>query len=151
MASVHTVCVADRKGVKKHPVESIVLVVGYGVAGDAHGGSGRQVSLLALEDMEIMRAKLSTLQPGDFAENILVDGLSALDLPVGGRVRVGGTALLEITQIGKECHRGCEIRKAVGECIMPKRGLFAKVVEPGTIRSGDAVVSLAPANFSPEI
>ena len=140
MASVHTVCVADRKGVKKHAVTSIELVVDYGVAGDAHAGSGRQVSLLALEDMEIMRAKLATLQPGDFAENILVDGLSALDLPVGGQVRIGQDVLLEITQIGKECHKGCAIREAVGECIMPKRGLFAKVLEPGTIRSGDAVV-----------
>ena len=140
MASVHSVCVADRKGVKKHPVDRIELVADHGVEGDAHAGSGRQVSLLALEDMEIMRLKLATLKPGDFAENILVDGLSALDLPVGARVRVGEAVLLEITQIGKECHKGCEIRKAVGECIMPKRGLFAKVLEPGTVRPGDAVV-----------
>lgn len=140
MAIVHSVCVADRKGVKKRPVDRIELVADHGVAGDAHAGSGRQVSLLALEDMETMRLKLATLEPGDFAENILVDGLNSLDLPVGSRVRVGERALLEITQIGKECHKGCEIRKAVGECIMPKKGLFAKVLEGGVIRPGDGVV-----------
>jgi len=140
MASVHSVCVADRKGVKKRPVDRIELVADHGVAGDAHAGSGRQVSLLALEDMETMRLKLATIQPGDFAENLLVTGLSDLNLEVGGRVRVGETVLLEITQIGKECHKGCEIRKAVGECIMPKRGLFAKVLLGGAVLPGDVVV-----------
>ena len=139
MASVHSVCVADKKGVKKHPVESIELIAGHGVASDAHAGSGRQVSLLALEDMELMRQKLATIAPGDFAENLLVDGLTSLELPVGRRFRVGAYVLLEITQIGKECHKGCEIRKAVGECIMPKRGLFAKVILGGPVRPGDAV------------
>jgi MOSC domain-containing protein YiiM len=139
MAIVDAVCISEKKGVRKHPVESIELVLDHGVAGDAHAGSHRQVSLLALEDMKLMQAKLATISAGDFAENLLVDGLSGLELKVGDTIRVGRTAVLEITQIGKECHSDCEIRKLVGTCIMPKRGLFGKVLAAGAVRAGDLV------------
>lgn len=139
MAIVDAVCISEATGVKKHPVETIELVADHGVAGDAHAGTRRQVSLLALEDMRRMQAKLATISAGAFAENILVAGLGDLDLKVGDIIRVGGTAVLEITQIGKECHADCEIRTLVGTCIMPKRGLFGKVLTGGAVRPGDPV------------
>ncbi len=141
MAVVHTVCISERKGEKKKAVPSVTLREDFGAEGDAHGGSGRQVSLLALEGVRRMQAKLPSIIPGDFAENLTVEGLNELGLAPGDRVRVGRDALLEITQIGKECHgHGCAIMRAVGSCVMPKEGIFAKVVAGGTVRAGDAVL-----------
>ena len=137
MPVVRAVCVSERTGEKKAPVESIALVADSGVAGDAHAGTGRQVSLLDFGSMERMRTKLPTIGPGAFAENIAVEGLNDLALAVGQKIRIGDQALLEITQIGKTCHHGCEIRQIVGDCIMPKEGLFAKVLVGGEIRPGD--------------
>jgi len=137
MPIVRAVCVSERTGEKKAPVDSIELVIDHGVAKDAHAGTGRQVSLLDFGSMELMREKLPTIGPGAFAENIAVEGLNALGLAVGQRITVGAGAVLEITQIGKTCHHGCEIRRIVGDCIMPKEGLFAKVITGGRVKPGD--------------
>jgi MOSC domain-containing protein YiiM len=121
------------KGVPKKPLSSVVLKKDLGLEGDAHAGSGiRQVSLLASEDIRAMNEKGSHLEFGDFAENITTKGIDLASLPVGSRLQIGA-AFLEISQIGKQCHSGCAIMKQVGECIMPRRGVFAKVMEGGEI------------------
>lgn len=133
------VCRSERKGVRKYDVGEGFLREGFGLEGDAHGGDWhRQVSLLALSSIEKMRARGLDVGPGDFAENLTVEGLEVASLPVGARVEAG-EALLEITQVGKECHSGCAIFKQVGECIMPREGVFARVVRAGRVRSGDRV------------
>jgi MOSC domain-containing protein YiiM len=139
MAVVHAVCVSVKKGEKKVPRPFIELRADYGVVGDAHAGSGRQVSLLGLDALLRMQSKLPSLSPGDFAENINVEGLAELRLAVGSRLTVGDSVLLEVTQIGKECHSGCAIMRQVGSCVMPKEGVFAKVITGGTARPGDQV------------
>jgi MOSC domain-containing protein YiiM len=121
------------KGVPKKPIDRVVLRKDFGVDGDAHAGSGiRQVSLLASEDILATNAKGAHLGFGDFAENITTKGVDLASLPVGSLLKIGA-ALLEISQIGKQCHSGCAIMKQVGECIMPRRGVFAKVMEGGEI------------------
>ena len=137
MPVVKAVCVSEKTGEKKAPVESIVLVEDHGVSGDAHAGSGRQVSLLDWDSMERVRLQLASVGPGAFAENLTVEGLNDLSPALGMRLRVGESAELEITQIGKTCHHGCEIRRIVGDCIMPREGLFAKVLRGGPVRPGD--------------
>lgn len=139
MARVLAVCISTRKGEKKHPVEAIELRLDHGIVGDAHAGNWhRQVSLLANESVNTMREKGVTLAAGDFAENILTEGVVLRTLPVGTRLRVGETEL-EITQIGKECHSDCEIRRKVGVCVMPTEGVFAVVRKEGTVRAGDEI------------
>ena len=129
--------VSREKGTTKSPVPRVRLVPGLGIEGDAHAGPGlRQVSLLADEDIETMRVRLSSLRPGDFAENITTRGVDLAALPVGTRLRIGET-VLEISQIGKECHSGCAIREKTGDCVMPRRGVFAVVVVGGEITSED--------------
>ncbi len=129
--------VSKEKGMPKTPVPRMVLVEDRGIEGDAHAGPGnRQVSLLADEDIETMREKLDSLVPGDFAENITTRGIDLPSLPLGTRLYVGG-AVLEISQIGKECHSGCAIREKTGDCVMPRRGVFARVVEGGEITDED--------------
>ena len=140
MAVVHSVCISKRKGERKEAVPMVTVRENFGVENDAHAGSGRQVSLLALEGVERMREKLATIVPGDFAENFTVQGLNEMGLAPGDRIRVGATVLLEITQIGKECHgHSCAIMQAVGTCVMPKEGIFAKVLAGGDVRPGDTV------------
>jgi MOSC domain-containing protein YiiM len=125
--------ISKEKGTAKRPVPKFTLVAGLGIEGDAHAGPGkRQVSLLADEDIDTMRARLSTLAPGDFAENITTRGIDLASLPLGTKLRIGD-AVLEISQIGKECHDGCAIREKTGDCVMPRRGVFAVVVEGGEI------------------
>ncbi len=139
MARVLAVCISAQKGQKKHPVDEIRLKEGHGIVGDAHAGNWhRQVSLLANESVDKMREKGLTLEAGDFAENILTEGVALRTLPVGARLRVGET-LLEITQIGKECHSDCEIKKKVGVCVMPAEGVFAVVKKEGVVRAGDTI------------
>lgn len=139
MARVLAVCTSARKGEKKRPVEAITLKIDHGIVGDAHAGNWhRQISLLANESVDKMRQKGLTLEAGDFAENILTEGLTLRTLPVGTRLRVGETEL-EITQIGKECHSDCEIKKKVGVCVMPAEGVFAIVKKEGTIQAGDEI------------
>lgn len=142
------VCASARPGTKKSPRGCGTLVAEHGVAGDAHAGSGRQVSLLAQESIAKMQAEGLSVGPGDFAENLTTAGLSLHTLPVGARLRIGGDALLEITQIGKACHTECEIRRLTGRCIMPTEGVFARVVVGGEVREGDGVEIVGPGDES---
>lgn len=139
MASVAAVCVSEKKGTVKHPVEQIELREKLGIPGDAHAGDWhRQVSLLASESVEKMKEKYPDIPVGAFAENILTEGIELSALPVGTRIAVGNS-LLELTQIGKECHADCAIRKQVGDCVMPREGVFAVVLRAGTVKSGDEI------------
>lgn len=142
MASVVAVCISERKGTQKHEVPEIQLKIDHGIVGDAHGGNWhRQVSLLAQESVEKMKAVFPDIPVGAFAENILTEGLTLYTLPVGTRLRVG-EVLLEVTQIGKECHAHCAIRQQVGDCVMPREEIFTIVLEEGTIRAGDTITVL---------
>lgn len=140
MPEVVSVNISERRGTQKHQVPEICLVAGYGIDGDAHAGDWhRQVSLLADESIDQMRQDhVSGLISGAFAENMVTRGIDVKNLPLGTKLRIG-TALLEITQIGKECHNDCEIRRAAGRCVMPTDGVFAKVLEGGIVRSGDNI------------
>ena len=142
MASVVAVCISERKGTQKHEVPDIQLKINHGIVGDAHAGNWhRQISLLAQESVEKMKAVFPDIPVGAFAENILTEGLTLYTLPVGTRLQVG-EVLLEVTQIGKECHAHCAIRQQVGDCVMPREGIFTIVLEEGTIRPGDAITVL---------
>ena len=139
MMEVVAVCISEKKGERKHPVPGITLQCGHGIVGDAHAGNWhRQVSLLPEESVDTMRAPGLELHPGDFAENILTRGIALKTLPVGTRLRVGET-VLEITQIGKQCHNDCAIKKTTGRCVMPTEGVFAVVLEAGAVRPGDKI------------
>ena len=139
MATVKAVCISEKKGTIKTPVTEISLQISHGVKGDAHAGDWhRQVSLLGVESVDRLRVSFPDLSPGVFAENILTEGITLYELPVGTRLRVGG-ALMEITQIGKECHTDCEIRRKTGDCVMPREGVFAIVLEEASVRAGDYV------------
>lgn len=136
-ATVEAVCVSEEKGTRKHPVDEIELVVGEGVAGDAHAGRWhRQVSLLPAEAVDELRSLLPELAPGDFAENVLTRGLDLKALPVGTVLRAGAAELV-VTQVGKECHAACEIRRLTGRCAMPTEGIFCVVTRGGSLRAGD--------------
>ena len=140
MAKVLAVCISEHKGTVKHPVEQVQLVEDHGIVSDAHAGNWhRQVSLLADESIAKMRGKYPDIPVGAFAENILTEGIILNDLPIGTRLRIAD-ALLEVTQIGKECHADCAIRKQVGDCVMPREGIFAKVLEGGIIKAGDEIM-----------
>jgi len=138
--TVTAVCVSDVKGVIKKPVPEIFVKTDHGVVGDAHAGDWiRQVSLLADESVDKLREKMPELSAGVFAENILTRGICLYELPVGTRMRAGG-ALLEVTQIGKQCHNaGCAIKRQTGDCVMPREGIFASVLEDGVIKPGDSI------------
>lgn len=145
MASVVSVNVSTGKGERKTPVPAVELRPGHGVVGDGHAGKWhRQVSLLAQESIDRMRAAGLDVAPGDFAENITTAGLELPVLPVGTRLRLGA-ALVEVTQIGKQCHSRCQIYEAAGDCVMPKEGIFAVVIEGGKIAAGDSV-KILPAD-----
>lgn len=142
MAEIIAVCRSEKKGTGKTPVAEINLKENYGVAGDAHadGTTHRQVSLLAIESIDKMRSKgFDFLKPGDFAENITTKGIDLTALPIGTRLNAGKDVILEITQIGKECHAACAIRQQVGDCIMPREGVFAKVIRGGRVKAGDTI------------
>ena len=137
-------CISDNKGEQKTPVESIALREEHGVVGDAHAGDWhRQVSLLANESVEKMRAKGLDVGPGAFGENLLTSGVELTTLPVGTQLSVG-EALLEVTQIGKECHTRCAIYHQAGECVMPNEGIFARVLRGGCVAPG-SLLSVLPA------
>ena len=139
-AVIKAVCISERKGQQKHPVDVVHLRPEHGIDGDAHAGNWhRQVSLLGQESVDRLQEKISIrLFPGAFAENILCEGLDLYKLPVGTRLRIG-TALCEVTQIGKECHADCAIRQQAGDCVMPREGIFAVVLEAGEAAPGDEV------------
>ena len=140
MAQVLAVCISEKKGERKKPVASVELRVNHGIVGDGHAGEWhRQVSLLAQESIDKMRAMGLDVNAGDFAENITTSGINLVSLPVGARLRIGETEL-EVTQIGKECHTRCAIYYQAGDCVMPKEGIFAKVITGGTIKPGDEVL-----------
>lgn len=137
---VVAVSISDRKGIKKHNVDAVELRVEHGLANDAHAGSWhRQVSLLGVESIRKIQAKGLDVSAGDFAENITTQGICLWQLPVGSRFRIGEGAVVEVTQIGKTCHHRCEIYHQVGDCVMPREGIFARVLESGTIRPGDTI------------
>jgi MOSC domain-containing protein YiiM len=138
-ANVIAVCISENKGTPKHEISKAELRVDHGIVGDAHAGNWhRQVSLLADESVDKMRSAYPDIPIGAFAENILTRGIKLTELPIGTRLRIG-SALLEVTQIGKECHSDCAIRRIVGDCVMPREGIFAKVIEEGTIEAGDII------------
>ncbi len=143
MTKVVAVCVSEKKGTVKEDVGEAHLVVEMGLEGDAHAGfAHRQVSLLNLEDIEETAKRLPGLKPGSFAENLTIEGLDVATLPIGTRLTIG-QSLLEVTQIGKECHSKCEIYHRTGDCIMPKKGVFCRVLQGGKVRNGDSVQVLA--------
>ena len=143
MATVIAVCQSEKKGTRKTPMPEVTLREEFGVVGDAHADcqTHRQVSLLAIESIEKMRRMGFVLQPGDFAENITTTGIELTSLPIGTVFNIGDGVVLEMTQIGKECHAACAVRKQVGDCIMPREGIFARVIRGGQVRAGDAIVA----------
>ncbi len=141
MAKIIAVCRSKKKGTKKEPVAEGVLRGDYGLIGDAHADccTHRQVSLLAIESISKMRSLGFEVDSGDFAENLTTEGIDLVSLPVGTRVSIGEEVILEVSQIGKECHTGCAIFRQVGKCIMPKEGVFAQVIKGGLVKAGDVI------------
>ena len=137
MAKVKDVCISEKKGEQKHPVDEVLLKVDHGIVGDAHAGNWhRQVSLLAAESVaKVQKALNFELKSGDFAENILTEGIELFTLPIGTKLQIG-EAVGEVTQIGKECHQGCAIRELAGDCVMPREGIFVKVLKEGKVKAG---------------
>lgn len=139
-AKIIAISVSEKKGQRKHNVESAELIENMGIKGDAHAGfMHRQISLLGIESIDLMRKSGVDVNPGDFAENITVEGVTLYKLPVGTKMTIGETEL-EVSQIGKECHSGCEIQQLVGSCIMPTQGIFAVVKKGGSIKMGDTLI-----------
>jgi MOSC domain-containing protein YiiM len=143
------VCLSENKGERKKNIGRGQLLSGHGLEGDAHTGTWhRQVSLLAMESIEKMRAKGLDVGPGDFAENITTRGLDLMHLPVGTVLKLG-TAVGEVTQIGKECHTACAIRRQAGDCVMPREGIFVRVLKTGEVGVGD-VIEIVPRSHEKE-
>lgn len=140
MAKVVAVCISEKKGQRKKNIGSSNLIAARGLENDAHAGDWhRQVSLLALESIEKMQQMGLDVKPGDFAENITTQGIDLVSLPIGTRFTIGGSTLLKVTQIGKECHTRCAIYYQAGDCVMPKEGIFAEVLKGGMISTGDDI------------
>lgn len=137
MGRIVAVLRSKKKGVAKKEIDTGYLRKDYGLVGDAHAGSGRQVSLLALESIKMCQQKGLKVGPGDFAENLTTEGVALLSLTKGQRIFIGERIVLEVTQIGKECPRPCAIFRQLGECIMPQQGVFARVIKGGRIKAGD--------------
>ncbi len=134
------VCRSEKKGTIKTEIKEGQLIKNFGLEGDAHAGKWhRQVSLLGLESINKMQGKGLEINFGDFAENLTIEGIFLHQLPLGTKIKVGEDVLLEVTQIGKECHHGCEIRKKIGDCVMPREGIFARVLKGGKVRVGDDI------------
>jgi len=141
VGKIIAVSISKRKGIPKSNVESAKLIDNHGIEGDIHAGKWhRQVSFLAIESIDKMRAKgLTGLRPGAFAENITTEFLTLPEIEIGTRIKIGNDAELEITQIGKECHDKCAIFVKVGDCVMPREGIFAKVIKSGNIKINDEI------------
>ena len=144
-AKVVSINISDKKGVRKKTVDEAVLKENYGIEGDAHasGKWHRQISLLALESIKKMQDKGLNVNSGDFAENITTEGVELLCLPVGTSITIGKDVEVEISQIGKICHTRCAIYTQAGDCVMPKEGIFAKVLKGGAIKKGDKIKVLS--------
>lgn len=139
MACVKAVCISEKKGTRKVEVPSVEVLVNHGIVGDAHAGNWhRQISLLAKESIDKMLREGLELTPGAFAENIVTEGIELKKLQLGTKLKIGNT-VLEVTQIGKECHNDCEIKKTTGKCVMPREGIFAIVLADGKICPGDTI------------
>ena len=145
MATVCFINISEKKGTPKTTISEGRLIADFGFEGDAHAGKWhRQVSLLAKESIaKAAGMRTDGLCHGMFAENITTEGITLHTLPVGTKLQIGDSAVIEISQIGKECHDGCAIRQLVGQCIMPKEGVFARVIEGGIVRAGDSITVLA--------
>ncbi len=141
MAKIIAVCRSEKKGTKKKIIAEGELREDYGLAGDAHadGNTHRQVSLLAIESINKILSLGFDVSPGDFAENLTTEGIDLMSLPVGTHISIGDEIILELTQIGKECHSGCAIYRQIGKCIMPQEGVFTKVTHGGLVRAGDTI------------
>ncbi len=140
IGSVIAVSVSKEKGTKKVNVEEAEFTKEFGIVGDAHAGKWhRQVSLLAIESINKIKQKLPDIVPGNFAENITTEGINLVLLGIGKKIKLGEDVLLEITQIGKECHARCEIFRLVGDCVTPKEGVFAKVLKGGKVKAGSKI------------
>ena len=139
MGKIVAVCVSHEKGTKKIDVGKAVVKTNHGIVGDGHGGTERQVSLLALESIYKMRDLGVEVGPGDMAENLTTEGIDLLSLPIGSQMRIGKDVFVEVTQIGKECHNHCEIFQQVGMCVMPTEGIFVKVLRDGEVKKGDEI------------
>jgi len=136
---IEAICISSEKGVIKTPVDQAELRVSHGIVGDAHAGDWhRQISLLSTDSIAKIKAIMPELADGAFAENIVTSGLELKSLPIGTKLLLGDT-VLELTQIGKECHFGCAIREITGDCVMPREGIFCRVLQGGIIRPGDSV------------
>lgn len=134
---IKAVCISKEKGTKKQNVRQAILQDNFGISNDAHAGSARQVSLLAEESIEKMQAKGLKVNYGDFAENIVTKGVDLKNLPISTKIKIGEEVILRVTQIGKECHSRCAIYYQAGDCVMPKEGIFAEVLQGGEIKVGD--------------
>jgi len=142
-AHILAVSISEKKGVKKDNIPEGLLIENFGLKDDAHAGDWhRQVSLLAMESIEKVRKAGLDVGPGDFAENITTVGIDLVNLPIGTRLKIGNSALVEVTQIGKECHTRCAIYRQTGDCVMPKEGIFAKVLNGGKIKKGDSIARI---------
>lgn len=141
MGKILSINISEKKGVRKKPVAEVLLKADYGIEGDAHASSEwhRQVSLLATESIKKMQDLGLKVTSGDFAENITTDGVDLVNLPLGTKLAVGDEAEVEVSQIGKECHTRCAIYYQAGDCVMPKEGIFVKVLKGGRIREGDTI------------
>lgn len=149
MGRILGICISKQRGTKKNNVSEAELAADWGIEGDAHGGHWhRQVSILSYEKIEAFRARGPNVDFGDFGENLIVEGLDLKALPVGSRFIIG-EAELELTQIGKECHSHCQIYKQMGDCIMPREGVFAEVIKPGHIKVGDEISTQEPDSRRP--
>lgn len=147
MGKIMAVCISEKRGTQKKNIEKVRLIENFGLEGDAHGGNWhRQVSLLSYEKVRAFEEKGISVEDGAFGENLLVEGFDFKTLPIGTRLRCG-EVLLEMTQIGKECHSHCEIYQAVGDCIMPREGVFARVLHGGMIQIGDEL-EIVPSSDS---
>lgn len=142
MATIEAICISKKKGMVKKATSVATFKAGFGIIDDAHAGKWhRQVSLLAGESIDTVKEKLPTLKDGAFAENIITRDLDLSSVSVGDSLQIGTNIILEITQIGKKCHNdGCVIKKATGDCIMPKEGIFAKVIQGGTAQANDSIL-----------
>lgn len=139
MGKILEVCTSERKGIGKTPVSQGEFVVDFGIKGDAHAGNWhRQVSLLAAEGIEEFRRRGGKVEFGDFGENLIIEGIDLINLPIGTQLKCG-EVIMEMTQIGKECHTRCNIFHQVGDCIMPRQGVFTKVLKGGIIKKGDFI------------
>ncbi len=141
MSKVIAVCLSENTGTRKEVVDEVTLREEFGVVGDAHasGSWHRQVSLLAIESIDKMRTMGYEVNPGDFAENLTTEGIELFTLPVGTVLSVGDEVALEVTQIGKDCHTGCAIFQRLGKCVMPKEGIFARVIRGGAVRASNEI------------